>query len=52
MNGVILRTKSMNPISVATMGQQEVQAEQQNEINWEQLYIQYYRLVGIQTPCS
>jgi hypothetical protein len=43
---------SKDPIFCSYNGQQQVQAQQQNEVSREQLCIQYYRLVGIQTPCS
>jgi hypothetical protein len=39
-------------VAIATIGQQTVRAQQQNEVNWEQLCISYGVLVGIHTPCS
>jgi uncharacterized membrane protein YkvI len=31
---------------------QKVQAQEQQDVNWEQLCVQYGILVGIHTPCS
>jgi hypothetical protein len=41
-------------LSAESIDQQIVKAQQQqrNEVDWEQLCIQYGRLVGIHTPCS
>lgn len=36
----------------ATSLDQKVQAQRQNEVNWEQICIQYGGLVGIHTPCN
>lgn len=39
-------------LSTVAIDQQTVIAQQQNEVNWEQLCISYGGLVGIHTPCS
>jgi hypothetical protein len=39
-------------LSAASIGQQTVKAQQRQDVDWEQLCIQYGGLIGIHTPCS